>query len=650
MSAITYRPDVDGLRSVAVLPVILFHCDERMLPGGFLGVDVFFVISGFLITSIMLRELAAGTFSLRQFWARRIRRIVPNLLVVSIAALAVTWAMVFKGDHTAVAWQITAALFSVANLYFLNAAGNYWGQDALHAPFLHTWSLSVEEQFYLLLPPLMQAGHRIARSVLVWGLVGVVAVSLGLFVYGLQHHPAATFYLLPMRAWEIGAGAVLACVMDSPRFRLPQRRLADVLVVAGLAIIGWAYVTSSGLSLNVLLAVAGSCLVIGAGGGAVANALLGNCIAVGIGKMSYGLYIWHWPILVFGDELGLGDHKWLLITGAVVAAAITFYVIENPMRKMAHAVPKIGVVFVCAAAAAVLMATFPTFYNISGFTQPESYCIYYDTNPHIAADSVPPEVFRGVRMPLRSDASPEDYVSGGIRIRCEHGPPLIVLIGDSQGTVWSHAIAEIAARRGLSTSLWSMNGVSPFTLVPIPTRVDRGNAILSDAERRRYDQARLDMIGRWRPSLVIVAALWSQAREAEADSTLAYMCASAQNVLIIEQPPVACRRGRSMLQYLGYLGIRPDADKEQGITIAQEELKAYSKGVEMMHRLASKHSNCFVLPVADLFLEDDQVLVLKGRNLLYFDATHLTEAGVRLCFARLADAIDSVLPEATGSR
>lgn len=650
MSAISYRPDIDGLRAVAVLPVILFHCDERILPGGFLGVDVFFVISGFLITSIMLRELADGTFSLKQFWARRIRRILPNLLIVSIATMAVTWVFVFKGDHTAIARQVTAALFSFANIYFLYGAGNYWGQEALHAPFLHTWSLSVEEQFYLLLPPLTKAIHRLARPALIWVLLTLVVASLGLFIYGMRHHPIATFYLLPTRAWEIGAGAVLACVMDSPRFRFPHRYLANALVVIGLATIGWAYLVSSSLSLNSLLVVVGSCFVIAAGGGAVAKLLLENVAAVGIGKLSYGLYIWHWPILVFGEEIGVGSQKLLLVAITFIAAALTFFMLENPARKMAHAVPRIGAAFACTAATAGLMATFPTFYDTRGFTQPESYCLYYDTNPHSCTTSVLPQIFRGVKTPRRPDAFPEDYVTGGVRAGPKDGPPLVVLIGDSQGTVWSHAVAESAGQRGLPTALWSMNGVSPFTLVPIPADADRKNAILSDAERRRYDQARLDMIDKWRPKLVVVAALWSQIREPEADSTLGYLCARADHVLIIEQPPVACRRGRSMLQYLGYLGICPDGADEKCVTLALADAKAYEKGRELMRRVASQHANCTVLPIADVFMHDDRVLVLRGRELLYFDATHLTEAGVGLCLRRFSDAIDRIMLEEPGIR
>lgn len=172
MEAIAYRPDIDGLRAVAIIPVILFHLGVGWLRGGYLGVDVFFVISGFLITSILLREMAAGQFSFRRFWSRRVRRILPALLLVTAATLAVTWAMVFPPDRPDIGRQAVATLLSFANFYFWRHANNYWGPQAEDSPFLHAWSLAVEEQFYILFPLYLFALNRWAPRWFAWGVNG----------------------------------------------------------------------------------------------------------------------------------------------------------------------------------------------------------------------------------------------------------------------------------------------------------------------------------------------------------------------------------------------------------------------------------------------------------------------------------------------
>ena len=152
MAQIGYRPEIDGLRAVAVIPVILFHMGLSWIPGGFIGVDVFFVISGFLITSIIKTELDQGGFSFSNFWARRVRRILPAMIFVSACTLAFAYVFVFLPEQQAIGKQALAALFSVANIYFWLSTGDYWGNASEESPFLHAWSLSVEEQFYLFFP------------------------------------------------------------------------------------------------------------------------------------------------------------------------------------------------------------------------------------------------------------------------------------------------------------------------------------------------------------------------------------------------------------------------------------------------------------------------------------------------------------------
>jgi peptidoglycan/LPS O-acetylase OafA/YrhL len=237
-----YRDEIDGLRAVAVVAVVLFHLGFRWIPGGFVGVDVFFVISGFLITGILLGELQTGTFSFRGFWARRILRIFPALLVTVVATLAAAWFVSPRSDHPAIGQQAVAALLSVANLWFWRNSCEYWGQAAEISPLLHTWSLSVEEQFYLCFPLLLWAIAARAGRFLPLLLAAAGVASFGYFLAGIRAHGfEAMFYLLPSRAWELGLGCCLATVPQWQGRGVPLLPAAvrSGLAVAGLALIAW---------------------------------------------------------------------------------------------------------------------------------------------------------------------------------------------------------------------------------------------------------------------------------------------------------------------------------------------------------------------------------------------------------------------------
>lgn len=642
MTAINYRPEIDGLRAYAVIPVILFHCDERLLPGGFLGVDVFFVISGFLITSIILRELDSGKFSLRRFWTRRIRRILPNLILVSLVTLAATWAFVFKGDHAQIGRQITAALFSVANIYFWRAAGDYWGQEATWAPFLHTWSLSVEEQFYLFLPLVIQAVHRISRTWIPSVMLATFALSLAAYVYGMQHHPVASFYLLPTRAWEMAAGGLLAWAFGASSRQGSSSWMSVICTVAGLGAIAAAYAGIPGGIGSGVATVLGACLTITAGGSRAANLLLGNPVAVAIGKLSYGLYLWHWPVLVIGRDLGWGTNVSVLIATTFVLAMIGYFLVENPVRSMSKAVPGILAAFALTAALAIFMASVPAFYDTKPLGTPTFYGMYYDTSPRVAPPDKMPETLRGLATPRRP-AGAVEFDSQGILAGDLNATPSVVVLGDSQGTMWSHAVDDIINGRNLAGSLWSMNAMPPYITIPI--RRDSGNRVLSAEECERYDRARIRMIEQWQPAVVIVAALWAEAKDHEADDLVDFLSANAGQVLLVEQPPEAGRRGRGMLQYLCYLGLQRKAAERADATVPAGNVANYARGRQLVRQLAERHSNCVLLPTADVFERGTDVLVMKDGAPLYIDATHLSEAGVALCKQRLADAIDRALSD-----
>jgi len=301
MSSIQYRPAIDGLRSIAVAAVLVFHLSPPLLPGGFLGVDLFFVISGFLITSIVLEESVRGEFSFLRFYQRRIARIFPLMLLVILATCVAAYFIYPGEDSAATGAAGVAAVASLANLKFM-VQGDYFKLQPDTQPLLHTWSLSVEEQFYLFLPPaiiLLHMGHgskrRIAKG-LAWCLIGSLAFSIWLT----GRNPSWAFYLMPSRAWELLTGSLAAIGMV--RFGAFNRVPWSAFLIIGLAGIAWSiaivdetYAFPGWVAIVPVLSTAMVLVSERFVDDGVLVYLLRHRWLVGIGKISYSLYLWHWP-------------------------------------------------------------------------------------------------------------------------------------------------------------------------------------------------------------------------------------------------------------------------------------------------------------------------------------------------------------------
>ncbi len=366
-----YRADIDGLRAVAVLSVLLFHAFPKLLPGGFIGVDIFFVISGFLISTIIFESLARREFSFVDFYARRIRRIFPALITVMLATFIAGWFILFPDEYKQLGKHMVGGALFVSNFVLWRESG-YFDAAAESKPLLHLWSLAIEEQFYILFPLAIWLAWRARLNLLsLVALVGLLSFAFNL--YHIRHDPIGTFYQPQFRFWELMAGSMLALlVLDRSGWvkkiesfislrvnRLMYRRAAQQDTEATLATVksclGMALIIAGLCLINksmpfpgkwALLPVAGAVLLIWAGPHACLNRwVLSNRVAIWFGKISYPLYLWHWPLLVYLRILDdNSDPSYLMRAGAlvvsIVLAWLTYQYIEKPIRFGKAAQPK----------------------------------------------------------------------------------------------------------------------------------------------------------------------------------------------------------------------------------------------------------------------------------------------------------------------
>lgn len=336
-----YRADIDGLRAIAVLAVVLYHFDINLVAGGFVGVDIFFVISGYLITSILRRELQEGTFSFAGFYARRARRILPALVVVLIVSLGLGWVLLMPLDYRELGEQTGHAAVGLSNFYFLHHSGYFDGEADLQ-PLLHTWSLAVEEQFYLVWPFLLFAAYALGKrsSSVVAAVLSLLAVISFAWSTHQVFGPDAgqAFFMLPARAWELALGGLI-CFMPA----LQGAAIARLCEIGGLAV-----VLASAILLHEDLPFPGpaalpACL------GAVAliwpkaqpfavSKLLSSPPVVFVGLISYSLYLWHWPILVFyrlysNDKMPNSTETAGLLALSLTVAVLSYRFVELPFRR-----------------------------------------------------------------------------------------------------------------------------------------------------------------------------------------------------------------------------------------------------------------------------------------------------------------------------
>jgi peptidoglycan/LPS O-acetylase OafA/YrhL len=493
-STLRYRADIDGLRAIAVLAVVGFHAAPARITGGFVGVDVFFVISGYLISGIVLKGLAEKKFSFGEFYVRRIKRIFPALLLVLSACCAFGWFAMLPIEYTQLGKHIAAAIGFVLNFVLWNEAG-YFDREALLKPLLHLWSLSIEEQFYLVWPALLlfvwNRGYRIAIVVAV-----IAALSFLLNVALVDRDPVAAFYMPFTRAWELMIGSLLACIERSPRSTIPAegfwgeaagfpaRWWREAASFAGLLMI---FIATLVLSPErafpgwwALLPTTGAFLIIWAGMQASINRyVLSLRPLVFIGLISYPLYLWHWPLLSFAWLDSVGDPSKLLRIALVIVsfvlAWLTYQVLERPIRSSRIAQP------------AVVLAAIAVLIGVTGYSIGRGHGLRVANSNLLSItdyDVTYPSKFYKMVAPCHSSA-----VNSQPIYQCRtiaHPDPKIAVFGDSHGWVLYPGLAEALPDIGsmyLQSCAFPLVGLTvsnkPFNQHCVPTTSESQLAYLA---------------------------------------------------------------------------------------------------------------------------------------------------------------------------
>ena len=660
----SYRADIDGLRAVAVLSVLLFHAFPRWLPGGFVGVDIFFVISGFLISAILMHEIETKRFTIWRFYARRIRRILPALLLMLTACGVAGWYLLFDVEFARLSGFSLAGLLSAGNIGNLKNSG-YFDDAADLTPLLHLWSLGVEEQFYLVWPLLLllSRGANRARNLLIVVLT-TIAVSFALNVALLGSHPSATFYLPFTRMWELAIGALLAWWNMFGRARAASLdaslvRMKDWLGVGGIALLAAAVgLINSQRAFPgwwAILPTLGAALSIAAGPSAWCNRkLLAARPLVLLGLISYPLYLWHWPLLSFArivspHELSSGLLA-ILLGSAVVLAWLTYRFVETPIR---HALNGDAVAYRLLAGSALLTVASAIGYagRIPQRPRPDAEFIRAGT----ALDE-------SLRKAIGSKTCESLGVSSLLLPYCAFvdgppGAPTLVLWGDSHAFAWGPALFEIGKRRGYRVVVISQYGCAPLLGV---RRTDPGAAL----ECRAFDLTAdaLKSIARLQPARIFLTARWSMyvhgyrvhgrlqaqthyltrspsdaadaasspaAVSAEFPATIAALHRIAPLTLIAPTPVL----GLSVEQ-----GRERDPDGFEPTTAEHHAFEAEPERLIADARLA--YPDVTVVDPADLLCHEKCVSTLAG-TLLYSDDNHLTAQATKL----FEPALEAALPK-----
>ncbi len=665
--SISYRRDIDGLRAVAIIVVLLYHFDVPVFSGGFVGVDIFFTISGYLIGSIVLRQLSERKFSFLDFYARRVRRLFPAALAVIVATICVSHVLLLPIDYREFGQSVVAALLYASNILFYLEAG-YFDLASHSKPLLHTWSLSVEEQFYLVFPLL---AFLCARHIK-WVLAGLIVASLAAAQWYVSVDPSAAFYLYPFRAWEMFLGVGLAALQLSGRRLAPENPTAAALLVGvGVVLLIAPVILFDNATpfpgITALAPCAGAAICIAAGSrpNTLSQAVFGSAPMVFVGRISYSLYLWHWPVLVL---YGYSQPDAITPVETGVLLALTFFLawaswkyIENPFRKApgAAAVPlrTIGVAVACSALPIVFGFLLHRTDGLPSRLDPETARIAEAASNFLRDwTGCVPEA--NARVP-----GVEHCVAGNPDVA-----PTVVVWGDSHAAAMKVGFMEEAARLDRNALLFWKAGCPPAVGLAKFESVSNAAENASCTSQNQAIMAWLMahenveavvLVGRWSyytsgtgvgidggitvrlASVPQHARLEDQTRTLTdaLDATIGMLKSRGIAVYVLEQvPEFENFRSANFARGLMSKTIEPDAIR-RSVVISRTLLDARQGRMQDYLERLSSSGDAIVLRTHHRFCDAYECTLLVDGLPAYFDNNHVTALGAR----KLRDVFDPVL-------
>ncbi|MGQ4269176.1 acyltransferase family protein [Nocardiopsis changdeensis] len=659
-----FRPEVQGLRAVAVLLVLVYHLDPSLLPGGYVGVDVFFVISGFLITSLLYREASGqGRVSVARFYARRVRRLLPAATVVLVATGAASYFLLPVTRLTDTMWQLVASAAYVENLYLARQSVDYLASEVAPSPVQHFWSLSVEEQFYLVWPLLFILWAALRRrgagtGTLVALLGSLLAASLLWSVATTGGEPSA-YFLPATRAWELAVGGLLAVGLAhgrlSERVRLPLGWAGLAAIVAAAVFYdeatpfpGWA----------ALLPVLGAAAVIAAEhvqGPLSASAPLSTAPARWVGDVSYSLYLWHWPLIVLTLAVTGRDELGWALAAAVGAASLllawaTKVWVEDPVRD--HRLVRGGRGALAAAVSGVLVVAAVGATLYVRVDRVES--VEFDPNVHVGPQALgqaptgdpvyPPPVRAEDDAPvLYDDDCQASQTATAPEDPCVYGPEdadrTVAVVGDSHSAQWVPALMGLGEERGWRLVLYTKSSCA-FT--DTMTKGPEGGPYESCQE---WNRAVVEELAELRPDLVVTSSSTSAVPAQGGEEDRVPMLAEGMTRLWgelgeVSGPIVALRdTPRQRRDVVECVARNPEDPGECTIPLSE----AFKRDDPQERAVDSLPGETALVDMSDLFCAGGECPAVIGNVMVYRDSGHITNTYVSLLTDHLGERLDEAL-------
>jgi peptidoglycan/LPS O-acetylase OafA/YrhL len=611
-----YRPDIDGLRAIAVMAVVWHHLLPQTLPGGFVGVDIFFVISGYLITSQMLVLKQKGQWRVTDFYNRRIHRILPALWGVCAASLLLGGAIMSPNDWVKVAHSVVSAALGWSNIFFWREYGNYFLGNAAEAPLLHTWSLGVEEQFYVVWPLLLLGLLKLNKRLAAVLLVFMVMLGIVFSQWALGRYASASYYLLPTRFFELAFGGGLSWLLWTQRLQLPSPRVAGWLALLGMTGLVYSMVQihpgSDFPGFNALIPCAAVFLLIWAGTQSYwCKGWLQTTLLVFVGKISYSLYLWHWPLIAWANYLYIDLTGWSLFWIATLSLLLAYGSwrwIEQPFRQLglhttlqqslAKYVVPAGGFLLAACAWIIFQAGLPARFD----ERVSQYEWAIQQRPELlrAGCHVPSALF--AQLP-----NPAACMLGEPQTN-----PAAVLWGDSYANHFSGLVDEMAKHQGLAVVDYSMDACPPLLGYSI-----EGNALYEQRCVQRNEQM-LEFLKSKSVSRAILASNWPDNPQA------AQAFQHTVKELQLMGLAVTVIHANQLMQKSPGCAIRQAMGKHsKPCSVAQEPPPAYLQSSELQRFGA--HS----IEPNQLICNAGNCSPTLGNVMLYRDKGHLNDVGAR---------------------